>query len=181
MGSQIFQVSSGLVKPCPRCRQETEFVAKSSQCAEDCCEVWIECKCGFDPHALGEKLEDVWGSLDKQTILEAIDCWNAAAIHSKPIYPLLVACFTRAQLDVFCYNNRIPRREVHRIRGLQDLYSRRPDRPILLLPLCHETLEFRTLHAWVRRGGRCIVVSEEQVLTGTFPIESTVLSADGSR
>ena len=66
------------VEKCPKCGNNTEFVAHSAQCAEDCCDVWVVCKCGFDPteNKCGHRLEDVWGSLDRDTILMALDIWN---------------------------------------------------------------------------------------------------------
>lgn len=64
------------IEKCPQCGNNTEFVARSEQVAEDCCEIWIQCKCG---HSFSDKyhLEDVWGSLGKDEILMALDCsWN---------------------------------------------------------------------------------------------------------
>ena len=66
------------IEPCPKCGNNTEFTAHSEYCAEDCCSVWVVCKCGFDATdgSSSRRLEDVWGSLDKETILMAFDVWN---------------------------------------------------------------------------------------------------------
>lgn len=37
------------ITPCPKCGNNTEFTVYSDYCAEDCCEIWAVCKCGFDP------------------------------------------------------------------------------------------------------------------------------------
>jgi len=67
------------IESCPKCGQNTEFVAHSMQCSEDCCEIWIKCRCGYDPteENTGHRMEDVWGSLGKEEITCALDCsWN---------------------------------------------------------------------------------------------------------
>lgn len=69
------------VKPCPKCGQKTQFVAKSEQVCEDGCEVWIECICGHDPHNFNERMESVMGGCDEENILMALDCWNDASGH----------------------------------------------------------------------------------------------------
>lgn len=80
MGRRAFNHKTGEgVAPCPTCGNHRSFVARSNQIAEDLCEVWIVCVCGFDPTAeAGEKrMEDVWGSLDPPTIWAALEnCWN---------------------------------------------------------------------------------------------------------
>jgi len=89
MGSKKFTLNENTsIEKCPKCGNNTKFVAISEQCAEDCCEVWIKCDCGHAP--AGEntlaRLEDVWGSLDKETILCALDCtWNQLIIDSSLI------------------------------------------------------------------------------------------------
>lgn len=82
MATRPFIVKAGSVRPCPKCGQWTCFNVESMQVAEDLCEVWVECICGHDPHGFGEKLEDVWGSLDEQTVRAAIGCWNDASGHN---------------------------------------------------------------------------------------------------
>jgi len=67
------------IAACPRCGNNTSFVAHSAQVAEDCCDVWVVCRCGFDPTAekTGSRVEDVWGSLDNDTIQTALRwSWN---------------------------------------------------------------------------------------------------------
>lgn len=64
----------GKVMPCPQCGNDQAFVGRAERCAEDCCEVWIECgQCGHDPTVgTGDRLEDVWGSLDEATLRTAL-------------------------------------------------------------------------------------------------------------
>lgn len=79
MGMKPFSLKENTqIEKCPKCGNNTEFTAKSEYCAEDCCEVWVVCKCGYDPTAykIGHKMEDVWGSLDKGNIYAALDIWN---------------------------------------------------------------------------------------------------------
>ena len=73
--------SNDKYEKCPKCGNNTKFVAHSSQCAEDACEVWIECgNCGFDPTddgiACANRFEDVWGGTDDGNCLVALDVWN---------------------------------------------------------------------------------------------------------
>lgn len=71
---------AGHFTPC-RCGNREEFVAVAERCAEDCCEVWVKCgRCGHDPteDRWGHRLEDTWGSLDKETIWGAMQCREAA-------------------------------------------------------------------------------------------------------
>jgi len=64
--------------PCPKCGNNTEFVCHSEQVAEDGCEVWVKCKCGFDPFTWRDKLESVMGGCDDDNCLDALGCWNDA-------------------------------------------------------------------------------------------------------
>ena len=69
------------IKPCPKCGNNTEFKIHSDYCAEDCCEIWAVCKCGFDPteeeKGYGNRLEDVWGGVDDNNCQDAITfSWN---------------------------------------------------------------------------------------------------------
>ena len=77
------------IRPCPRCGNNIEFVAYSQQCAEDCCEVWVDCKCGYDPTFNNGmfRFEDTWGGTDKGNCLVALDCWNDAIEHNQQIQP----------------------------------------------------------------------------------------------
>lgn len=70
------------VAPCPKCSNREEFVVHSNQCAEDCCEVWAVCKCGFDPteEHTDYRLEDVWGGVGDDNCAAAVDCWNDAIV-----------------------------------------------------------------------------------------------------
>jgi hypothetical protein len=69
-----------MVIKCPKCGNNTEFEANSSQVSEDCCEVWVVCTCGFDPTSeiLDSRYEDVWGGTDNNNVMMALDCWNYA-------------------------------------------------------------------------------------------------------
>lgn len=75
---RLFTVKRGHIEPCPRCGNSVNFVAVSERCAEDCCEKWVECSCGFDPTSedTGERIECVWGSLDKEEIFGMVSLWN---------------------------------------------------------------------------------------------------------
>jgi len=68
------------ITPC-KCGNNTQFNAYSNQCAEDSCEVWVECaECGYDP-TFGHpcmRFEDVWGGTDNGNVLMALECWNDA-------------------------------------------------------------------------------------------------------
>jgi hypothetical protein len=74
--------NKGAVKPCPKCGQMTQFVAKSKQVCEDGCEVWIECICGYDPHKFNERFESVMGGCCEDNIRMALGCWNDASGHN---------------------------------------------------------------------------------------------------
>lgn len=74
---------------CPKCGNNTVFDVHSDQCAEDCCDVWASCKCGYDPTAnlWTHRVEDVWGGVDEVNCIMALrDSWNPALeeIQRKP-------------------------------------------------------------------------------------------------
>lgn len=86
MGKKAFELNiNAEIEKCPQCGNNTSFFAHSEQVCEDGCEVWIICKCGFDPTEgkCGHRLQDTMGSLDKETILWALDTWNEEIINSK--------------------------------------------------------------------------------------------------
>jgi hypothetical protein len=84
MSSRKFTVRQGAtIEPCPACGQKTSFTAHSVQSSEDCCDVWIVCECGHDPHGTGDRLESVMGALDEGNVGMAIDCWNMAVIERR--------------------------------------------------------------------------------------------------
>lgn len=68
----------GYRKSCPKCGNDTTFVIHSEPFCEDCCMVWIECICGFDPttdnHA--ERLESVMGGVGIDNLKAARVIWN---------------------------------------------------------------------------------------------------------
>lgn len=64
---------------CPKCGNNTKFTVHSERCAEDCCEVWAICECGYDATEFewGSRMEDVWGSTDDANCQMAIQyTWN---------------------------------------------------------------------------------------------------------
>ncbi|AKJ37109.1 hypothetical protein U876_23700 [Aeromonas hydrophila NJ-35] len=68
------------VTACPRCGNNTAFTACSVQVVEDCCEVFIICRCSFDPTGQNTdyRFEDVMGYLNEDNIMVALRCWNCA-------------------------------------------------------------------------------------------------------
>ena len=71
MAKRAFRVTkSGIATPCPKCGNDRDFVARSRQVSEDCCECWVECKCGYDPTAddTNKRVEDVWGDVSRDVI-----------------------------------------------------------------------------------------------------------------
>jgi len=75
MSERRFNIRGGKVSACPKCGNDTQFIAVSQQVAEDCCEVGIKCICGFE-HP-DSRMEDVMGSLDRETVECAMNnCWN---------------------------------------------------------------------------------------------------------
>ena len=75
------------ITQCPKCGNNTEFVTHSQQCAEDACEVWVVCKCGYDPTFNNGmfRFEDVWGGTNERKCRIALDCWNDAIEHNQGI------------------------------------------------------------------------------------------------
>ena len=69
---------SGHVAPCPECENDTCFTMRSRQIAEDYCNTWVECDCGFDPteENPAERYEDVWGGCSEQNANIALSIWN---------------------------------------------------------------------------------------------------------
>lgn len=70
-----------VISKCPKCDNNTEFTIKSDYCAEDCCEIWAVCKCGYDPTQeegySGYRLEDVWGGVSDDNCQDALTLsWN---------------------------------------------------------------------------------------------------------
>ncbi|UDL04020.1 hypothetical protein [Marinobacter sp. CA1] len=81
MNTRRFKLKNNTsVRCCPQCGNNQVFTAHSDYCAEDCCEVWVVCKCGYDPTSekSGFRLEDVWGGVDDANIMDALSCWNDA-------------------------------------------------------------------------------------------------------
>lgn len=67
------------IKPCPKCKNNTHFVAESMQVCEDSCEVWVECICGYDPTSdNGSRLESVMGGTGEENVRLAMEVWNSA-------------------------------------------------------------------------------------------------------
>lgn len=65
------------IKPCPKCGNNTRFTLNAEQCAVDCCEIFVVCQCGYEPtNEIGDRYEDVWGYMDTNAAMVALDCWN---------------------------------------------------------------------------------------------------------
>jgi hypothetical protein len=83
-------VKGGQVTACPQCGNLTEFVARSQQIAEDLCETWIECMCGFDPTRGGpERFESPMGGCSPEYVRAALQIWNEL------LWKMPVACEDR--------------------------------------------------------------------------------------
>lgn len=67
-----------VITPCPKCGNNTVFTVHSEQCAEDYCEIWAVCKCGYCPAENGgDRIEDVWGGCDDANCYDAVlYTWN---------------------------------------------------------------------------------------------------------
>lgn len=63
---------------CPKCGNTNVFIGRSEQVAEDGCEIWVECECGFNPFENNSdyRIESVWGSLDEDFLMMALHSWN---------------------------------------------------------------------------------------------------------
>ncbi|MVF55215.1 hypothetical protein D6U78_09965 [Vibrio cholerae] len=77
MGRKAFKTNKSQ-NLCPKCGNAHSFVGVSEQVAEDSCEIWVECICGFNPFEgnSGHCIESVWGTLDNDYLLMALDSWN---------------------------------------------------------------------------------------------------------
>ncbi len=70
---------NSIVTPCQKCGNNTEFTGVAEQVCEDGCEVFVVCKCGYEPtQGTGHTYEDVWGGVDDDTLRVALSCWNSA-------------------------------------------------------------------------------------------------------
>jgi C4-type Zn-finger protein len=90
MGQKKFTLNENAnVQKCPKCGNKTAFIAHSEQVAEDGCEVWIVCKCGYDPteYKCGHRLEEVWGTIDKDTIAMALTVWDDEILEMQSLTP----------------------------------------------------------------------------------------------
>lgn len=67
------------IRPCPKCGNNTRFTLHAERCAEDLCETFVVCKCGYEPtYGIGGRYENVWGEMDNDAAMVALDCWNMA-------------------------------------------------------------------------------------------------------
>lgn len=67
------------ITPCPKCSNNTHFTLRAESCAEDLCETFVVCQCGHEPTGpLGDRYENVWGEMDNDAVMVALDCWNEA-------------------------------------------------------------------------------------------------------
>lgn len=79
MGKRAVTLKPNAVyRACPKCGNNTAFTIHAERVAEDLCEVWASCRCGYDPTAENrDRIEDVWGSLDNDTASFALSAtWN---------------------------------------------------------------------------------------------------------
>lgn len=60
--------------PCPKCDNSKDFIIHSCQVAEDCCEIYAVCKCGYKPK--DNEVEDVWGGTSDDNCIDAMSAWN---------------------------------------------------------------------------------------------------------
>jgi len=69
---------NNLIPQCHNCKNNTQFVAHSERGGEDFYEIWVTCKCGFDPteNDTGNRLEDVWGDLTDDKIRVSIQIYS---------------------------------------------------------------------------------------------------------
>ena len=103
-----------------------------------------------------------------------------AVDHPRLVLPLLVACHTAVQLDIFCRNHRIARRDVVRIHREENTRGRRIDRPIYLLPGWWMGTEPGTIPCCESWGWKMVSITDEQVLNGTFSWQNSWLHAGDS-
>lgn len=79
MGQRKFSIKDeGKVNPCPKCGNTLNFVGMSEQFSEDCCHVWVQCQCGYDP-ANGNSdhyIECTWGSLEEENLQAGLIIWQ---------------------------------------------------------------------------------------------------------
>lgn len=76
------------VTPCPKCGNNTVFDIHSEQCAEDCCDIWATCKCGYNPTSERhlDRIEDTWGSLNDDMCKGAVlYTWNEIIELNQPL------------------------------------------------------------------------------------------------
>lgn len=66
------------VARCPACRNRVDFRIHSNQVAEDGCEIWAECQCGYDPtfDRSGERVESVMGVIEEPDVTNALNVWT---------------------------------------------------------------------------------------------------------
>ena len=80
MAKRIYLLKKdGFMVNCPNCGQNRKFVVRSEQVAEDCCEVWVKCPCGYNPTEgdSGDRIEDVWGMVGPEIAVSALtNTWN---------------------------------------------------------------------------------------------------------
>ncbi len=85
MSSRKVKFKEGsVITPCPKCGNNLEFVARSEQVCEDGCEVWIECKCGYNPFEGGNAMDSVWGGVGDENVMWSIQAWNELIPEQNP-------------------------------------------------------------------------------------------------
>lgn len=79
MASKEARFSGRGIVPCPKCSNNTHFTIHSEQVAEDICDIWAACTCGFAPiiGTTGNAIESIWGTIEERDMLEAVVyTWN---------------------------------------------------------------------------------------------------------
>jgi hypothetical protein len=81
MSKQVQLRKNTSISKCPKCGNNTRFHAHSVRGGEDFCELFVVCKCGYDPSSdvWGHRVESVMGELSRFNIEQALFYgWNAA-------------------------------------------------------------------------------------------------------
>ena len=77
---------NAIIEKCPKCGNNTHFNIHSQQVAIDTCNIWAECKCGYDPTEKNlDRYENVWGAINVETAKMAIMCWNDAIVEGSTL------------------------------------------------------------------------------------------------
>ena len=84
--------------------------------------------------------------------------------------PFFVVCHTETQLQIFCKNHHVKRRDAWRVQSEQQLHGYKNPGTLIILPGWHGERESNLLTSAPARGWVIQHASDEQVLNGTFPL-----------